>query len=186
MIKLSTDFTTSLLTRESKFVKELIALDSRIMLYPYFSGVIIGRGYLPSKTLIKIPAEIPRISHQIAHMVEIKTERCIFPDWGFEELTDDILKNNPFAKVARECRVLAIEKHIRPTCRDGVHLITNNFWWNTPVKEAIPFGRFKDIKDVENWAGLITENTFKRWNLDRVEEEWKSRLNYIANWMESK
>lgn len=168
--------------KSSSFVNDLISFDSRIELYNYNNERF---AYLPSKDKILIPAGgLPRLSHEIAHMVEIKKERCILPDWGFGAF-GKLSKKNIFAKLSREIRVLAIERHIRQTAKDGIHLLKHNISWNNNIQQSLPFGRFKNMQDVETWASLLDSKTFSHWSLDRIKYEWSIRLKYIQNWMES-
>lgn len=56
------------------------------------------------------------------------------------------------------------------------------------MKEAesyLPFGRFKSMKDVIVWAAHLDETTFFDWNLDRIQHEWKNRLSFLQEWMET-
>lgn len=68
-------------------------------------------------------------------------------------------------------------------------------------KPRIPYQKFNKIhkdckknicdfclnkKSIIDWMISINETSFKQYNLDRIEHEWKNKLNFIFNWMETK
>lgn len=147
-----------------------------------------------------------RLEHQIAHMVEMQDlQRCLLPNWGFKRLDggapfecrieDSKLifskkervkliasKEHLYRALARETRVRSIEKLMGNVS----HPILDNPIWNEMVKYNFPFGKFESLNDVKYWLDSITESTSKIWNLDRIEFEWKIRIDFISNFLESK
>lgn len=144
-----------------------------------------------------------RLEHQICHMVEMQDlQRCLLPNWGFTSpLSKTIYSEDPKRKdklirkeqlivskehlyraLARETRVRSIEKLIS----NSSYLLLNNPIWIDMVKCSLPFGKFTSTSDVGDWLDSITESTSKIWNLDRIEFEWKTRIDYISNHLESK
>jgi len=61
--------------------------------------------------------------------------------------------------------------------------ILDNGYWNSYAKQIIPYGRFVNIKELENWLNQITETTTKKWSIERIECEWTIRLRHIENYM---
>lgn len=41
------------------------------------------------------------------------------------------------------------------------------------------------MKDVKCWMDHLRERTYQAWSLDRIDHEWKVRLDHIRNWMET-
>lgn len=145
--------------------------------------------YIPKKNLIIIATTLPSITHEISHMVEMNDfSRLIKDDWG---LWNNI--NNPSAKalicsIAREVRVRAIETHIN-TARTSKNLIGNAGGINLSIRDLnklLPYGKFKNQKEIEVWALDMFEKTQKDWNKDRIHFEWSKRIDYIRNWQETK
>lgn len=195
------------------FIKELVNMDSRIYVYPdkmkyIFNGSMVDAFkfgmYKPTKEKIYIPGVFPRTSHQIAHMVEMTNySRCLQIEWGMgkHSFNKDInyIDNDVevhvsanaskfFAALSREVRVRAIEGHM---CVDAwnkgsralKNIFDNKSW--VPNNSFLPFGRFKEQKDVQTWVDDLCEKTYNAWGLDRIEDEWCKKLNYIRDWMET-
>lgn len=169
---------------KNKFALELINYSNRISL-------IVGlefenEYYIPTKQTIFIPYSFPNIGHEIAHMVEMKDySRCIKTDWGFLDPEKSVKSNKPnriIAAAAREIRVRAIESIFS----NNVTKIGKNQIWIEAIYGILPYGKFDTFKDFLDWEEDLHNKTIKAWNADRIETEWKSKLDYIHNWMETK
>lgn len=166
-------------------------MESRICVCPLYGDIEDDKGYFVTKSNIFIPYQLPKIEHDIAHLVELtNSKRWTMTDWGMPRFDDDNIKPGPFfAALCREARTRAIQLHMQPEAiGDNNNTTYNqlaNSYWMSMTKSLLPFGRFKCLKDVECWMGDIRERTYKAWSLDRITHEWKIRLDHIRNWMET-
>jgi hypothetical protein len=174
-------------------VHELLVMDSRIRLNPLFGDVDPEKGFFITKNTIHIPYELPAIQHDIAHLLELTNcKRWVMSDWGMPRFDgSNINARKVFAALSREIRTRAIQLHItrfhneEEKLRSTAYNQFNNFYWEELVKSHLPFGRFETFQDVEVWMADLRERTYNRWSLDRIQTEWKTRLTYIQNWMET-
>jgi hypothetical protein len=159
-------------------------------------------GYVLANNTMYLAAGIPRLSHEIAHLVEMsKPKRWTQIDFGFPEVKSDYEPG--YVYFVRETRVRCIE-HI---------LLDFDFKSKlTPVipKMKIPFGKHpapkKDfleslfpritninfpIKKFNSYISFsaflesIYDTTKKKYDKDRIEHDWKIRIDYIKNFMET-
>jgi hypothetical protein len=185
---------------KNSFAAELVKMDERIVCYNMlanrFDEASVNRHkhfYMPFKNVILISDEmIPKLSHQIAHMVEMNNfSRCVQHDWNFgtiDKMTSDKFSTKFYvAAMLREIRVRAIDHHISdvPFIR-GKFKLGGAAWRPTdiPIK-SFPFGRFKDQKDFIEFCSALEERTYNAWSKEKVRVEWIKRLDYIRNWMET-
>lgn len=167
----------------------LYGMEPRIRTYALADTIYsdISKVYFLTKEHIYIPYRLPSASHEIAHMVEMKDlDRCLLPDWGLKAFTNKVKVSDKlfFAAFAREIRIRAIDNLIHGFSNPVS--ITNHVYWFHEACKRIPFGRFKDNKDIVAWADDLSLKTFIAWSFDRVEHEWKIRLDHIRNWMETR
>lgn len=173
------------------FVLNLLKMDSRIRVCPFYGDVEEDKGFFVTKDNIFIPHVLPKVEHDIAHLVELKnSKRWTMTDWGMPRFEKDIIKPGPFfAALSREVRTRAIQLHMEPKAmgneNDTTYNQLANPYWYDMTKKLLPFGRFKSMQDVGCWLGHQRECTYKAWCLDRIVHEWSVRLNHIRNWMET-
>ncbi len=160
------------------FEKHLIEMFPRVRLHKvgddydkdFFMGYAIRHGVIHFSTLM------PSLSHEIAHMVEMKTEkRWIQNDWGFS--LD--LNHTWMPILIRETRVRAIQAHMNRQRQ----IYENEFVFDN-VK--YPLTKFKSRPELVEYLQAMSERTQKAWSPDRIEHEWKIRVAYIRNHMETK
>lgn len=177
--------------RFDPFVTSLLNVEPRIRVCPLYGDVEEDKGFFVTKDHIFIPYELPKVEHDIAHLLELKnSKRWTLPDWGMPRFDRDNIKPGSFfAALSREIRTRAIQLHMEPKAmgneNDTTYNQLANPYWYDMTKKLLPFGRFKSMKDVECWLGHQRECTYKAWCLDRIVHEWNVRLDYIRNWMET-
>lgn len=177
----------------SPFINSLLSMDKRIHVCALFGDVEDNKGFFITKNHIFIPYELPKIEHDLAHLVEMNaSRRWTMPDWGLPRFEkDNVPPAQVFAALSRECRTRAIQLHMETFPSEEVKFKStewsqlNNSYWANLVKSVLPFGRFKTYRDVEEWNAMLRERTFKAWSLDRIRHAWEIRLNHIQNWMET-
>jgi hypothetical protein len=156
-----------------------------------YGDVDEDKGFFVTKSNIFIPYVLPKVEHDIAHMVELRNpKRWTMADWGMPRFDDRNIKPGPFfAALSREARTRAIQLYLEPEAvGNEEHTTFNqlaNPYWRDMAKSLLPFGRFQSMKDVECWVGDLRERTYRAWSLDRIVHEWTVRLNHIQNWMET-
>lgn len=169
---------------KDKFVLELLNYSGRVRLTKsfVFEEDIF---YVPTKEVIFMPCTFPTIEHEICHMIEMKDyDRCLKVDWGLALPQKSVYSEKPnriISAAVREIRVRAINS-IFSKCTK----ISSNIVWADAVKEMLPYGKFKTIQDFFDWEEDLHNKTVQAWNKDRIEAEWKNKLDYIHNWMETK
>jgi hypothetical protein len=176
------------------FTHHLLEMSPRIRLHSFVDDLDDKKFFFIGKEYIHIPHVFPPVEHEIAHLVEMKNkERWTLPDLGMATFTDlDRVKPAPFfAGLAREIRARAIQLRMMPEEMDKrggtiYNILNNQLTWGDYSEKYSPFGRFKSYKDVEIWAEDMRERTYKAWTLDRIESEWKVRLDHMQNFMETK
>lgn len=177
----------------SPFVNSLLSMDKRIRLCPLFGDVEEDKGFFITKKHIYIPYSLPKVEHDLAHLVEMNApRRWTMPDWGLPRFEKDVMPaGQVFAALSRECRTRAIQLHMETFPSEEAKFKStswsqlNNFYWADLVKSVLPFGRFKNYRDVEDWNAMLRERTFKAWSLERIRHAWEVRLNHIQHWMET-
>jgi hypothetical protein len=180
-----------LLDRISPFIKNLFAMEPRIRVCGLYGDIEDDKGYFVTKSNIFIPYELPKIEHDLSHLLELRnSKRWTLPDWGMPRFNDDTIKPGPlFAALCRETRTRAIQLHLMPDAiGDEKNTTFNqlaNPYWASMTERFLPYGRFKSMQDVKCWMGDMRERTYNAWCLDRITHEWKVRLNHIQNWMET-
>lgn len=178
------------------FVAMLLRGGLRVQLYGRMGEVVPGRGYLPTKDAILIPARFPLLTHELAHMIEVRdTSRLLRPDMGMR-VFGRIRKTNPlyrastpgfFAGMARETRVRAIESVLGGTVATSLLAGHGGIsGWARDAVERLPFGRFRTLTDVSDWTAAISRATLRDWNRDRCWHEWIRRIEYLRGWMETR
>ena len=173
------------------FIKTLCAMEDRIKVYKLYGDVEDDKGFFITKNNIFIPYQLPKIEHDIAHLLELRnSKRWTMVDWGMPRFNDDTIKSGPFfAALCREARTRAIQLHLEPKAMGDETSTTFNQlanpYWASMTERFLPYGRFKSMQDVKCWMGDMRERTYNAWCLDRITHEWKVRLNHIQNWMET-
>lgn len=173
----------------SKFEKHLLLMDKRFRLYDICDREFDEykkHYYIPTKEYIILSYTIPNIAHEISHFVEMNNfDRLIKPDFGFDPIGSNKYKSpkNIVQAISRENRVVAIESIIK-NIDYSIPIKENDYWFET-FKNILPFGKFKTIENVFDWSEFIYISTKNKWSKDRIEHEWKIRLNYVQNWMET-
>lgn len=146
-----------------------------------------NQAYFPTKNAIYITTGLPSLSHETAHMVEMNDySRLLQGDWGL--WSKRASPKGLVCAIARESRVRGIESHMS-TYRNIDNLINSSGGVGLlcdMLKPSLPFGRFKDIAEVRQWAVSIFESTRSQWDLERIRHEWDLRADYIRNWQETK
>lgn len=179
--------------KESKignFYRELF----RHLLNPVFTNMVIVPSnkdiiaYYPSKQFIYMAYDLPHLSHEVAHMVEMQDmNRILLPDWGMLAFDDKgkISDKGFFAALARETRARAIGQVLEG--KEFKHY-DHPSWHNTNglLKGRLPFGRFKTRQDVLDWCEDMGRKTYNAWSLERIHHEWLKRAELIRNWQETK
>ena len=172
-------------------VQRLCAMEPRIRVCNLFGDIEEDKGFFVTKSHIFIPHQLPKIEHDISHLLELRnSKRWTLPDWGMPRFNDATIKCGPFfAALCREVRTRAIQLHLEPeTIGNETSTTWNqlaNPYWSDMTERLLPFGRFKCMKDVKCWMGDLRERTYQAWSLDRIDHEWKVRLDHIRNWMET-
>lgn len=190
----SKDFIENLLSYSDKINRLDIKDNSSIVnrfLSDDLSNPSIDHIYSIENNKINIAYNIPfvRIGHQIAHMVEINDlKKCLLPNWGFKTFQSFTpSKEHIFRAIARETRVRAIEKIIYSDYLAPIDLFNDiNFYWKDLVKNILPYGKFNSLEEVKDWCQSIEYSTLNIWSLDKIEYDWKIRIDYISNHLESK
>ena len=140
--------------------------------------------YVPLKTHIYIPYSFPRLSHEVAHMVEMtNNSRLVMIDWG---MPVKIFKKAPgiLALLSRETRVRVIED-VLVGRKPNISTVIEHSYMSKMFPQVIGNSRFKEVRDVENWIEDLHERTLKAWSFDRIMVECHKRMEYILNWMET-
>lgn len=177
--------------RFDPFVMSLLNVDSRIRVCPFYGDVEENKGFFVTKQHIFIPYELPKIEHDIAHLLELKnSKRWTMVDWGMPRFDADYIKPRPFfAALSREIRTRAIQLYMEPKAYGDMKSTTFNQlanpYWYGMAEKLLPFGRFNSMQDVESWLGHVRECTYSAWCKDRIVHEWNIRLDHIRNWMET-
>jgi hypothetical protein len=158
------------------------------------------QAYTPTKECIYLTYDLPELTHEIAHMVEMNNfSRLTLVDWGFWLGRNKSIKSW-FAAAAREARVRSIEckfysgaSKIKLSTINGEtkwgeqkSSLLDNSLWAAYLRDGLPFGRFKTFNDIDMWIKEIEEHTRKVWSLEKIRHEWKIRVEHICNWMETK
>lgn len=173
------------------FVKHLCGMDSRIRVCAFYGDVEEDKGFFVTKSNVFIPYVLPKIEHEIAHLVELRNpKRWTMKDWGMPRFEKDTIKRNVFfAALSREVRTRAIQLHMQPNSigneKDSAYNQLANSYWADMAGRLFPYGRFKSMQDLKCWMDDLRERTYRAWSLDRIEQEWKFRLNHISHWMET-
>lgn len=186
------------------FAHELISMSDRFKLYdtiyevnvsiPFvdkkttykrqfgFVGEVYKAVYIPTKNGIIMPTCMPTIDHEIAHIVEMNDiTRIVKPDLGLNMgFKNSESHSEFFCVVAREAKVRAIQTSM------GYKPIRIKDHGGFDVQAHLPYGRFQSYKNFLEWEEHLHTSTVKAWGKDRVMSEWKTRLDYIHNWMETK
>lgn len=174
----------------------LSRLEGKIQLHVMMDCIAdrkVETAYYPTKTYLHTTWDLPSIEHEIAHMVEVSESRILIPDWGFRFYTDIYPANTKgktttaalVAAMSRETRVRAIQRLI-----DGGNAeqssLAQNFMWLDALQARLPFGRFKNRKDIIDWIEDMHLKTYVNWNIDRIEVEWNRKVDILLDWMETK
>jgi hypothetical protein len=175
------------------FIHEMIGMDERIRLSRFYGDVEKDKGFFITKEFIHIPYALPSLCHDMAHLLELtNSKRWTMTDWGMPRFEKDTMSAKAvFAALSRETRTRAIQLHISCFRNEEEKLAStsynqlNNSYWSNLVRSNLPYGRFKTYRCVEEWVARLRERTYKAWSLDRIQHEWKVRLNHIQNWMET-
>ncbi len=142
--------------------------------------------YYPAKQFIYMGCNLPMIEHEIAHMVEMNNlSRIFLPDWGMKAFcdSDKLTSKELFAAMARETRVRAIVNILEG---NGFKPFNNHgSWHHSLLKGHLPFGRFKDDKEVRQWCSDMGLSTYNAWSKERIHHEWMRRIELIRNWQET-
>src|SRR5271170_5694175 len=142
-------------------------------------------GYYPQKDFVYFAHDLPGIEHEIAHMVEINESKMLLPDWGLRIYR--LEKETPSAIVAgmaRESRVRGIQSHFfqhteaRRGSRTG-NSLSNNGIWSWGLSKHLPYGKFKTVKDIDNWLDDLFEKTREAWCVDKIEALWNKRADIV-------
>lgn len=173
-------------------VKHLCYMEPSIKLYNIFGSIENNKGFFITKNNIFIPFNLPDIGHEIAHLIEMNNcKRWVMDDWGIKQfcMNKTITAAAFFAALSRETRVRAIQMHMQPefignNTSARYNILANSYWENL-AKSFLPYGRFQSMQDVESWIMDLRERTYKKWCADRIISEFKIRLDYIRNYMES-
>lgn len=175
------------------FTKHLLQMDSRIRLHELVDDLDDEKFLFVTKQFLHTPYVFPPVEHEIAHIVELKNKaRLTLPNLGMETYTD-MDKVKPagfFAALAREVRTRAIQLHMMPDelkNKNGTiyNILNNQLTWGDYATTHSPYGRFRNYNDVFAWVSDMREKTFRAWSPERIEDEWKTRLHHIQNWMET-
>lgn len=184
---------------DNKFIEYLVSKNSSLLIYDNVIGSHMDEKehnptnhfYIPTRNYILMSFNLPRIEHQIAHMVDISVERTVIPDFGFGKFSETISKHHSpkaknkayFAATIRELRVRTIQLHIY----DGEFNIDLDYAMAFDPKDVdesrFPFGKFKTKQDFINHCKNLAERTYNNWNKDKIEHEWNVRLNFIREQM---
>lgn len=143
--------------------------------------------YLPTKKYIHWSIDLPAAHHEIAHFVELSNiNRLLLPDFDFSLGISSNNPKNAMAVYTRELRVRAIQRHMRVDYKEykDIQHIQNEFIFKE-MKDSLPFGRFKNEKELIDWSINLHDRTFNAWNKDRIEFEFNRRADFIRNWMET-
>lgn len=197
----------------NKFISHLLGMDKRIYAYDMLKTPLRPNEELPAyvvtKDRIAIPGfSIPEFEHEIAHFVEMNNfQRLLLPDFGMESFVGNKEPRGAklFAAVSREIRVRTIAVIIKDRFSNPPYSFTesiiNHPAWGDWMKQSLPFGKFdifpntgclklldtpdKESNKLVQWIETLYQTTLKKWNLQRIEHEWKVRLEFIQNWMET-
>lgn len=146
--------------------------------FPYYSPF-----YNPSKREIIISYEMPRASHEIAHMIEIKDlVRLTEPDFGF--------KQNSFEKLSDKVTVIAAVVEIRVRAiqsrlTNQKILLSTNPEPMKEIKKIFPYKKLKSLDDFKKWENTLWQSTYDFYSFDKIKSEWVKRINYLHSWMDN-
>jgi hypothetical protein len=174
----------------SSFAGKLIEMEPRFRLFDIFDEIAPDgeHAYIPTKKWLYIPVWLPAADHEIAHFVETSFgKKLVKIDWGMEGLGAWRRKVNSgkhkhmiFQAVAKETRVRAIQSVI-----GGSTFLLDNSIWISMIEKNLPFGQFLNVREVIEWARYLHNSTQSAWTQERVRVEWRQRLDYVREWMET-
>ncbi len=163
-----------LLKNVAPFEQHLLGMFPRVRLHPIYDDRF--GGYSLHHGTVHMATAVPSTSHEIAHMVEMKDpKRWTLKDWGMPLA----IRSFGIPLLARECRVRAIQFYM-----GGQRQIYENEFVFDAVK--YPIAKFKGRAELLEWLQAMEERTKKAWSVDRIEDEWRVRVNHIRNYMETK
>ncbi len=123
------------------------------------------------------------LHHQVSHMIEMQNlNRCLKDDWGLSFFMKEFSKEQRIIAFVRECRVRAIEAVLQNKTLDET--IYHHPLLDRDLNRIIPFKKFKTEKEFREWHSHIFETTYKKYSYDRIEHDWKKRIDFIANHIE--
>lgn len=185
-------------TKITPFERELLGLFPNVKFVPKYWEMKENTNelcaYMPRKDAIYLTHDLPRVSHEISHIIEMTDfDRLIKDDLGlgWDHPLDEWFKNkNSSIRIkaaARECRVKAIESFFCKSQYTNNRVLNNNWYERIlyPLVKNESFGRFKSTKDIDEWLQTIFATTQKKWSIDRIQYEWKRRVDYIRDWQEA-
>jgi len=176
----------------NSFSQHLLGMDKRIeVIEKGYNDSLNYPLYNPTKEkIIIVWFEIFQfVEHEIAHIVEFSDlSRILLPNFGFKSVHKTNNSAVFFRSMAKEIKVRAIQMHLlkKDRVRHPIwESILNHKQWVDNAQRLIPFGRFKNYQDMEAWENHLRTKTYNAWGLDRIENEWRNRLNYLRDWMET-
>lgn len=175
--------TNTYMAKEYTFINHLLRkISHRVQHFQMADEYPLFKGYGLDKTNIYLALTLPSIDHEIAHMVEMQSpRRWIMNDWGFPKNGQPSDKNL-FAACIREIRVRTIQSMIGG---DKYYCLADHQYWGRRINELLPFKQFKDKEDFFNWEMSFVSKTSQSYSLDKIENDWNIRADYILNWMET-
>ncbi len=106
-------------------------------------------------------------------------------DWGLNVFMNmnHVSASHYFAAIARESRVRAIQAIIQESNFDKVVKVN-------PLIEKfahcyLPYKKLQTINHLYEWHEHMFEITYKTYNKDMIQFEWKKRIDFISNHIES-
>ncbi len=106
------------------------------------------------------------------------------------------LSKNPLPKkdIVRFTKYFSTEIKVRAIqCRLEERKINNfattilgHVFWGTTAELLLPFAKFQTLNHLEEWIDNLAKSTYNRWTEDKIEFEFKKRLDYWRDWTETK
>lgn len=178
----------------SSLVLDLMKSFDKFRFYDLFDVIFSGKGLVFRKDFIFIPYVLPSLPHEIGHILEMKDKsRWVKDDLGMPMMTN--LKNPAifYRSMARDFRARAIQLRLGSNdpnvIKNHVEKQTIDSYegsWFLAARDLLPYGRFRNTKDVADWANTFMLTTFNEWTEEKIRHEWSLRIDHYKEWMETK
>ncbi len=112
--------------------------------------------------------------------------------WSYNQYKADRSKKSQarFTKyLSTELRVRSIEYRLNSSSfqtNKFINKIIGSFNWGDMSLIMLPFAKFQTVDHLKDWIGTLGQTTYNHWTEDKIEFEFKKRLDYWGEWAETK